>query len=1116
MKNSFVAGAVSGLVAVSTALSVLGVYGSCVSAAEGIAINELNFPDQNFRTYISDNFDKSEPKDRFLSQEELAAVTKINIDRGSVFDLTGIGYFTELTNLNAEANVLASVDLSKNVNLRFAKISHSQVKKIDLSGCKALEEIDLSYNYLTELDVSGCPAMRKLEADKNSITSLNIKGCTVLKELHLFDNRLREIDVTGSPKINTLDVGGNRLTSIDLSKSVDLMALWSDGNSIDSIDISASSYLRNVVNKGEIKTYTQTIGENTYEFYEIRYNGMFITYNPDTKVGIGRTVEELFPDENFRKFVSENYDTDHDGFLTQRELNTVREINVSNQGISDLTGIEHFPYIETLVCYGNDLRSVDVSKNTKLKILQCNDNKITDIDVSGCPELIALIAMKNKLDGIDVSNNPKLELMMLGDNNIVRLDVSSNKNLNFLEIYDNNITELDIKYNKYLTDLYANGDMEKLTYVSGQDSIEYIDYSNNDSKHLSFDTDVAIECGLKISEVFPDENFRKYVLSDIDTDHNGFLTPEEIEAVTAIDVRKLGITDLTGIEIFTNLEKLDCSSNNIKSLDVSGNTALKELDCSKNGMTDLDVSGCSELEKLNCSDNKLTELDVSKNPNLTYLDCSNNELDELDVSKNKDLTYLDCSNNNLEELDLKENKDLVTVICDGNDIDKVYAPDGPVEVTADDDTIVLKLSKDSWHYEGVVWSGSEVAGYEANAYYSCTIKGEEALTIYKKMTVIKNHTLPTCDKNGVSVYTASIAASDSEDGKDHQETKTVTVNAKGHMWGDWEITKNATLEAEGEKVHTCFVCGKTETAKIAKLGQTGTSDPATSAADTGSKAGTAAADKNTTGKASVTAVQPAKNAKVSLVLDKASGSVVCGKSLSLKATLKESAEKITWKSSNTKIATVDASGKVKGKMAGTVTITASAAGKTATCKVTVLYKDVTNSKDFWFVPTNHLTAEGVVKGYDNQTNFKPANECTRAQMVTFIWRLMGEPAPKTKVCKFSDVKKTDYYYKACLWGNENHIVEGYKNGTFGPKIVCARRHAVTFLWRLAGQPAPKTKTNKFSDVKKNDYFYKATLWASETGILAGYSDGTFRPDGDCLRRQMVTFLYKYEKFANKK
>ena len=229
---------------------------------------------------------------------------------------------------------------------------------------------------------------------------------------------------------------------------------------------------------------------------------------------------------------------------------------------------------------------------------------------------------------------------------------------------------------------------------------------------------------------------------------------------------------------------------------------------------------------------------------------------------------------------------------------------------------------------------------------------------------------------------------------------------------------------------------------------------------------------------------------------------------------------VKWKSSAPSIVTVNENGILKGVKAGKAELTATVDGKEYKCKVSSLYKDVKDSSKFWYTPTYALTETGVVKGYDNQTKFKPANKCTRAQMVTFIWRLAGSPEPETKECKFSDVKKSDYFYKACLWGNEKGIVEGYKDGTFGPKIVCARRHAVTFLWRLAGKPEPagdKTKfTDVFKDIDENDYFFKATIWATEQKIVAGYSDNTFRPNDDCLRRQMVTFLYKYDKFVNSK
>ena len=337
----------------------------------------------------------------------------------------------------------------------------------------------------------------------------------------------------------------------------------------------------------------------------------------------------------------------------------------------------------------------------------------------------------------------------------------------------------------------------------------------------------------------------------------------------------------------------------------------------------------------------------------------------------------------------------------------------------------------------------------------------------------------TCTEDGYFTYKVQF----SNPAFAEQEKDDLGEPAKGHSWGGWKVTKAATVDAAGIETRVCSACGTKETRSTAKL----TPTPV-----------------------------PTKAPVITVKLNKNTSAVICGKTDALKATVTGTKSAVSWKSSDTKVATVDKNGKVTTKMAGQALITATVADKSATCTVTVLYKDVTSSKDFWYAPTNYLTAKGVVKGYANQTEFRPANVCTRAQMVTFIWRLQGEPKPKAASCKFSDVKTSDYFYKACIWGNENHIVEGYKDGTFGPQIVCARKHAVTFLWRLANKPSPKSKDNKFKDVKKGDYFYTATLWASEKGILAGYSDGTFKPDGDCLRRQMVTFLYKYDKFVNGK
>ena len=251
-----------------------------------------------------------------------------------------------------------------------------------------------------------------------------------------------------------------------------------------------------------------------------------------------------------------------------------------------------------------------------------------------------------------------------------------------------------------------------------------------------------------------------------------------------------------------------------------------------------------------------------------------------------------------------------------------------------------------------------------------------------------------------------------------------------------------------------------------------------------------------------------------LKLNKTKSNIVAGKTITLKAT---GASGVKWSSSDKALASVSSSGKITAKQAGSVVITATAAdGSTATCTVQVLFKDVTSAKDFWYQPTYYLANTGIVKGYDKQTTFKPANDCTRAQMVTFLWRLNGCPEPKTNTTKFKDIKKSDYYYKPVLWAVEKGITTGTSKTKFSPKGVCTRAQTVTFLWRMAGKPDPKTTKNKFNDVKSEDYFYKAALWASEKKIVAGYTDGTFKPQGKCLRRQMVTFLYKYDKYINGK
>ena len=148
---------------------------------------------------------------------------------------------------------------------------------------------------------------------------------------------------------------------------------------------------------------------------------------------------------------------------------------------------------------------------------------------------------------------------------------------------------------------------------------------------------------------------------------------------------------------------------------------------------------------------------------------------------------------------------------------------------------------------------------------------------------------------------------------------------------------------------------------------------------------------------------------------------------------------------------------------------------------------------------------GVTYGTSAST-FSPDASCTRAQMVTFLWRAAGSPEPETAVNPFADVSASAYYYEAVLWAVENGITNGTSATTFSPDATVTRGQTVTFLWRNAGSPV--VVGTSFEDVMADAYYATAVAWAAAEGITSGTSATTFSPDNACTRAQIVTFLYR--------
>ena len=182
-------------------------------------------------------------------------------------------------------------------------------------------------------------------------------------------------------------------------------------------------------------------------------------------------------------------------------------------------------------------------------------------------------------------------------------------------------------------------------------------------------------------------------------------------------------------------------------------------------------------------------------------------------------------------------------------------------------------------------------------------------------------------------------------------------------------------------------------------------------------------------------------------------------------------------------------------------------GEAVTVKATFLVDFVDVDDDDYFSNAVDWAVENGITAGTSASNFSPDMACTRAQAVMFLWRAAGSPAPKSTEMPFEDVAADAYYYTAVLWAVEKGVTAGTSATTFSPDQQCTRAQIVTFLWRTQDSPIV-SRENPFIDVREEDYFLNPVLWAVENGITAGTAADTFSPANTCTRAQIVTFLWR--------
>ena len=165
-----------------------------------------------------------------------------------------------------------------------------------------------------------------------------------------------------------------------------------------------------------------------------------------------------------------------------------------------------------------------------------------------------------------------------------------------------------------------------------------------------------------------------------------------------------------------------------------------------------------------------------------------------------------------------------------------------------------------------------------------------------------------------------------------------------------------------------------------------------------------------------------------------------------------------------------------------------------------------HAEDYYYDAVFWAAQKGITGGMSD-TLFAPNAACPRAQIVTFLWRAAGSPEPKSTNHPFADVPSGSYYEKAVLWAVENGITEGTSDTTFAPGIICTRAQGAALLYRAAGSPAVSGSAS-FTDVPADAYYADAAAWAEQKGITGGIGNGLFGPHNNCTRAQIVTFLYR--------
>ena len=952
----------------------------------GVAVDLINFPDLTFHTFVQARLDINH--DGVLSEEEIAATVTIDCTYRPIQDLTGIEHFTALKTLKCHNTHLISLDVSKNAaleeldcsetpltslnvsknaNLRSLACMRTKLSSLDVSHNVNLKSLNTEQTPLGTLDVTKNTALEFLNCFGNNLTTIDVSRNTALVTLYCASNQLTEIDVTGNTALQHLDFGQNNLTSIDLTRNVNLLTVSYNQNPVTTLDVSKNTALKE----------------------------LHCTFTPLTSLDISKNT-------------------------------ALEKLNCLGVQLTKLD-VRQNTALTFLECFDNQLTELDVSRNTALRHLSCGYNRLTELDVRQNTALERLECNNNQLTTLDVRQNTALETLTCKENQLTSLDVSQNVNLK-LFICTGNAYPIAVGENRTLalSTLPEGFEIEKAGNWTGGTVSDGILTVDEGATEVTY----AYDCGSSKPVTF------KLTLTDgctvtFDTDGGSAVEPQTVvsgrKAVRPADPVRTGYTFAgwyldgevydfdTPVTTDLTLTAHWTANSYTITFDTAGGSAIAPItqdygtpitapaDPTREGYTfagwDKAIPATMPAENMTVTAqwtvNQYTiTFDTAGGSAIAPITQDYGTAITAPADPTREgYTFVGWSpaipatmpaENMTVTAQWRVNRYTITY-----DLDRGTADDNPTGYTVETETFTLKNpTRPGYIFSG--WSGTGLTG-EDNL----------TVTIPKGSTGDRSYTAHWRYNGGYRYYTIKATA-----GAGGSISPYGNVSVREGSDRTFTITPDKGYAVSNVKIDGKSI-GAVRSYTFENVRHAHTIE--------------------------VSFMKAGGNPQTGVFVDVATGSYY-----------EDAVDWAVEKGITTGVSAnrFDPNGVCTRAQA--VTFLWRAAGSPKPETRTMPFTDVP-AGSYYYDAVLWAVENGITKG-TSDTTFSPDDTCTRAQIVAFLWRSEKSPAASSRN-PFTDVKPGAYYLDAVLWAVENGITKGTTAMKFSPDADCTRAQIVTFLWR---------------------------------------------------------------------